>query len=79
MCGRMILHLYKCNDSQNEVFMEKIGIIKDIDNLGRLQIPKDIRQRLGITKKVQLVVTDEGLLIKNDEYKLVKISEGKDV
>ena len=59
--------------------MKKIGIIKDIDNLGRLQIPKDIRQRLGITKKVQLVVTDEGLLIKNDEYKLVKISEDKDV
>ena len=59
--------------------MEKIGIIKDIDNLGRLQIPKDIRRRLGITKKVQLVVTDEGLLIKNDEYKLVKISEDKDV
>ena len=59
--------------------MGKIGIIKDIDNLGRLQIPKDIRRRLGITKKVQLVVTDEGLLIKNDEYKLVKISEDKDV
>lgn len=79
MCGRMLLHLYRCNNSQNEVFMKKIGIIKDIDNLGRLQIPKDIRQRLGITKKVQLVVTDEGLLIKNDEYKLVKISEDKDV
>ena len=55
----------------------KIGIMKDIDNLGRLQIPKDIRKRLGLGNRVQLVLTEEGLLIKSDEYKLVKIEERK--
>ena len=52
--------------------VKKIGIIKEIDGLGRLQIPKEIRTRLGLDKKVELVVTDEGLLIKSEEYQLVK-------
>ena len=54
--------------------MEKIGVIKEIDNLGRLQIPVEIRKRLGFEKNVELVVTLDGLLIKNQEYKLVKVS-----
>ena len=54
--------------------MRKIGITKEIDSLGRLQIPKDIRDRLGLKKDVQLVVTQEGLLIKSEEYKLVPIN-----
>ena len=54
--------------------MEKIGVIKEIDNLGRLQIPVEIRKRLGFEKSVELVVTLDGLLIKNQEYKLVKTS-----
>ena len=54
--------------------MRKIGITKEIDRLGRLQIPKDIRDRLGLKKDVQLVVTQEGLLIKSEEYKLVPIN-----
>ena len=53
--------------------MEKIGITKEIDSLGRLQIPKDIRDRLGLQKDVQLVVTQDGLLIKSEEYKLVPL------
>lgn len=55
--------------------MKNIGITKEIDDLGRLQIPKEIRLRLGLNKNVQLIVTPEGLLIKNDEYKLVKIEK----
>lgn len=54
--------------------MGKIGITKEIDRLGRLQIPKDIRDRLGFKKDVQLVVTQDGLLIKSEEYKLVPIN-----
>lgn len=55
--------------------MKKIGIIKEIDGLGRLQIPKEIRTRLGLDKTVELVVTEEGLLIKSEEYRLVKVEE----
>ena len=55
--------------------MKNVGIIKEIDELGRLQIPKEIRKRFGFDKIVELVVTDEGLLIKTNEYKLVKLNE----
>lgn len=55
--------------------MNNLGIIKEIDDLGRLQIPKDIRTRLGLKKNVQLVVTPDGLLIKSEEYKLVKLND----
>ena len=57
--------------------MEKIGITKEIDDLGRLQIPKEIRKRLGLTKRVELIVTQDGLLIKSEEFRLIKINDSK--
>ena len=52
--------------------MEKIGIIKEFDKLGRLVIPKEYRERFGLDGRVELVVTREGILIKSPEYELVK-------
>ena len=52
--------------------MEIIGVIKEIDTLGRLQIPKEIRSLLKLDGIVELIITNEGLLIKNPEYILVK-------
>ena len=57
---------------------ERVGITKEIDDLGRLQIPKDIRKKLGLDKSVELVVTEDGLLVKSEEYRLIKINEPKD-
>ena len=71
------MHLYRCNIidfGKNDV--KQIGIIKEIDNLGRLQIPIDIRKRLGFEEKVELIVTESGLLIKSPEYHLVKKEKG---
>ena len=55
--------------------MERIGIVKKIDGLGMLHIPKEIRKRLGLGIEVELVVTQDGLLLRNDEYKLIQINE----
>ena len=52
---------------------EKVGIIKEIDNLGRIVIPKEMRERLSLDKNVEVVVTKEGVLIRNPEYMLVKV------
>ena len=49
-----------------------VGVIKEIDNLGRIVIPKEFRDRLGLEKKVEVVLTGEGILIRNSAYKLVK-------
>ena len=70
------MHLYRCKHRFEEFFnVSDLGIIKEIDDLGRLQIPKDIRTRLGLKKKIQLVITENGLLIKSEEYKLIKIND----
>ncbi len=35
--------------------MEKIGIVKGLDGLCRIVIPKDIRARYGITDEIEIV------------------------
>ena len=55
--------------------MAKIGIIKEFDKLGRLVIPKDLRERYAMNDKVEIVATEQGILLKNPEYKLVKRKE----
>ena len=51
---------------------EKAGIIKEIDKLGRLVIPKEFRERLKLEDSVEVLLTNEGVLIRNPEYVLVK-------
>ena len=46
---------------------EKAGIIKEIDNLGRIVIPKEIRERFQLDKGVEIVVTENGVLLRNPE------------
>ena len=53
----------------------KVGVIKDIDNLGRLVIPKEMRDTFKLDKSVELVVTEEGVLVRNPKYKLVEKEE----
>ena len=55
-----------------------VGIIKEIDRLGRIVIPKDLRDRLALDNEVELIVTSEGILIRNSKYKLVEIQNKKD-
>ena len=57
--------------------MNKIGVIKEIDKLGRIVILKEMRDRLGFEDSVEVIVTEDGILIRNPEYKLVKIYESK--
>jgi putative ABC transport system ATP-binding protein len=46
--------------SHHEAFEELIVL----DSVGRLQIPKEIREQLSLQNRVQMEVTDEGLLIR---------------
>ncbi|MBR7116555.1 MAG: AbrB family transcriptional regulator [Clostridia bacterium] len=55
--------------------MNKIGIIKEFDGLGRLVIPKELRERYLTERKVEIIATEEGILLKDPEYVLAKKSE----
>ena len=54
---------------------EQLGIIKEIDNLGRIVIPKEIRERLSLDKKVEIIIIKDGALLRNPEYVLVKVEQ----
>ncbi|MBQ3076191.1 MAG: hypothetical protein IJC26_08990 [Clostridia bacterium] len=53
--------------------MEKIGVVKEIDSLGRIVIPKEVGQRYALENEVEVIATKEGVLIQNREYELVRI------
>ena len=50
----------------------KIGIVKKIDNLGRVTIPKEFRTLYGFDKNVEVVPNEDGVLIRNPKYILVE-------
>ena len=54
---------------------DNVGIIKDIDRLGRIVIPKELRERYGLGESVELVPTEFGVLLRNPKYKLVTVDE----
>ena len=55
-----------------EVFMENIGVKREIDGNGRLCIPKEMRTLLKLENEVELVATKDGVLIRNPRYVLVE-------
>lgn len=55
--------------------MAEIGVIKEIDRLGRIVIPKELRKRYGLTDQVELIATEKGILLKSQEYVLCEIEK----
>ena len=55
--------------------MDMVGVKKEIDKLGRICIPKEMRKLFALENEVELQITKEGILIKNPEYILVKIED----
>ena len=52
-----------------------VGIIKSFDKLGRIVIPKDLRERFALDDSVGIIATTDGVLLKNPEYVLTKKEE----
>lgn len=55
--------------------MDACGINKEIDRLGRIVIPKEMRELFNMTERVELVVTKDGILMRNPEFELVPKKE----
>ena len=52
-----------------------VGIIKSFGKLGRIVIPKDLRERFALDDSVEIIATTDGVLLKNPEYVLTKKEE----
>ena len=48
----------------------KNAMTSRIDRIGRIVSPKEIRERLGFIDRVEMIITKEGLLIRNSRYEL---------
>lgn len=57
--------------------MENVGVKKEIDRLGRICIPKEMRKLFNFENEVEIQITKEGILIKNPEYVLVRRDSNK--
>jgi bifunctional DNA-binding transcriptional regulator/antitoxin component of YhaV-PrlF toxin-antitoxin module len=57
--------------------LDKIGILKEFDKLGRIVIPKDLRDRYGFDGIVEIVATEEGVLLKSPEFFLTNRCDKK--
>jgi len=57
--------------------INQVGVTKEIDNLGRLVIPKEMRRLYGLDSDVEVITTTEGILLRSPKYRLVKIKETK--
>ena len=70
----------KCDNqscrTKNANEMENIGIKKEFDSMGRLSIPKLLKDIYKFSDTVELVPTKEGILIRNPDYVLVR-KDGK--
>ena len=55
--------------------MEIIGIKREMDANGRVCLPKEMRDIFKLYGKVEILATNEGILIRNPKFKLVKKEE----
>ncbi len=55
-----------------------IGIIKEIDKLGRIVIPKEFRDRFGLKENVEIIPTEFGIMLRNPEYILIRANKDND-
>ena len=58
--------------------MGEIGIIKVFDKLGRIVIPKELRERFGLDSGVEIIATKEGVILRSPKFRLVE-KENQDI
>lgn len=59
------------------MIMKPAGIIKEFDKLGRIVIPKDMQDLFRLNSAVEIVITSEGILLRNPKFVLTEINKTK--
>ena len=62
---------YRMREKRIEM-KNQVGVKKEIDFLGRLVIPKEMRVLFRLENEVELVVREDGILIRSPQYELVR-------
>ncbi len=51
----------------------EVGMIRELDKLGRVVIPKEMRDRVFLEKEVEIILTEDGVIVRNPKYDLIKV------
>ena len=72
VCSFGCAHFF--NAGKEECKMKAIGSVKKVDKLGRIVIPKEIREFYNINTDdlVEIIGTLNGILIRKPDYKVIK-------
>lgn len=59
--------------------MTQIGIVRKVDSLGRVTLPKELRRvfRLKQNDEIEILATDEGILLRIPNIEVRRISTSK--
>lgn len=59
--------------------MTNIGIVRKVDSLGRVTLPKELRRVFKLDKddKVEILATDEGILLRVPNIEVRRVSTVK--
>ena len=52
---------------------QNIGIKREVDSLGRVVIPKEMRKTYGLEKEVEIIATKDGVLLRNPRYDILLV------
>ena len=52
-----------------------LGIKREIDKLGRIVLPIEYRNTFKLKNAVEILATDEGILIRNPKYRIILADE----
>lgn len=66
---------YSVSEQKRSDKMTPIGIIRKVDDLGRIVIPKEIRNfyHIGANDEIEIVTTTNGIVLRKPEYEVRKI------
>ena len=60
--------------------MNKIaGIKKEVDSLGRVVIPKEMRKQYMLEKEVEIIPTENGVFLRNPKYNIILVEKEQEI
>lgn len=76
--GKIILEQ---NDYERGIFMKSTGIVRKVDELGRIVLPIELRRTLDIAEKdsLEIYVDDDRIILRKYEPTCVFCGSSKDV
>ena len=60
--------------------MTNIGIVRKVDSLGRVTLPKEFRRifRMNSNEYIEITATEQGILLRNPDIEVKRIEKEKD-